>query len=50
MLKIFSFRNLLHNRAYNPSVICWVDQSDGCFKISNTTEFARTWGKMKANR
>ena len=46
----FSFRNLLHNPAYNPGVITWVDENIGCFKISNTAEFAKTWGKMKSNR
>ena len=43
-------RNLLHNMAYNPSVIAWVDEQGGCFKVTNTTEFARTWGRMKSNR
>ena len=47
---LYTCRNLLHNNAYNPSVISWVDESVGCFKISNTVEFARTWGKMKDNR
>ena len=49
-LPLLPLRNLLHNHAYNPSVITWVDENVGCFKISNTVEFARTWGKMKANR
>ena len=26
-------RNLLHNPGYNPSVIAWVDQIGGCFKV-----------------
>merc|ERR1719273_497535 len=43
-------RNLLHNPAYNPSVVAWVDDTEGCFKVTSTTEFARTWGKMKSNR
>ena len=43
-------RNLLHNTFYNPSVIAWVDEQGGCFKVTNTTEFARTWGHMKSNR
>lgn len=43
-------RNLLHNPAYNPSVVAWVDDVEGCFKVTSTTEFARTWGKMKSNR
>lgn len=43
-------RNLLHNMAYNPSVVAWVDEQAGCFKVTNTTEFARTWGRMKSNR
>jgi hypothetical protein len=43
-------RNLLHNPAYNPGVVTWVDESTGCFKVTSTTEFAKTWGKMKSNR
>jgi len=43
-------RNLLHNPAYNPSVVAWVDDDGGCFKVTNTTEFAKTWGRMKSNR
>ena len=43
-------RNLLHNTSYNPSVIAWVDHESGCFKVNNTLEFARTWGRMKSNR
>ena len=43
-------RNLLHNPAYNPSVVTWVDESTGCFKVTSTIEFAKTWGKMKSNR
>ena len=26
-------RNLLHNPGYNPSVIAWVDDVGGCFKV-----------------
>merc|ERR550517_2225240 len=43
-------RNLLYSPAYNPSIVAWVDQAAGCFKVSSTVEFARTWGRMKANR
>ena len=43
-------RNMLHNRAYNPTVISWVDESQGKFKVNNTVDFARTWGLMKSNR
>jgi len=43
-------RNLLHNPGYNPSVIAWVDDVGGCFKVTNTLEFAKTWGRMKSNR
>ena len=28
-------RNLLHNPGYNPSVIAWVDETAGCFKVRN---------------
>jgi hypothetical protein len=41
---------MLHNRAYNPSVVAWVDEETGCFKVNSTTDFAKTWGNMKANR
>ena len=27
-------RNMLHNPGYNPSVIAWVDDQAGCFKVS----------------
>lgn len=43
-------RNLLHNQYYNPRIISWVSDTHGIFKVSNTLEFARTWGRMKANR
>jgi len=43
-------RNLLHSPAYNPSTVAWVDESAGCFKVTSTTEFAKTWGRMKSNR
>ena len=43
-------RNLLHNPGYNPSVVAWVDDDGGCFKVTNTLEFAKTWGRMKSNR
>ena len=40
-------RNLLHNPAYNPSVVAWVEEAGGCFKVTNTSEFAKTWGLYK---
>ena len=43
-------RNLLHSPAYNPSTVAWVDEESGCFKVTSTSEFARTWGRMKVNR
>merc|ERR1719350_1996578 len=43
-------RNLLHSPAYNPSTVAWVDETAGCFKVTSTTEFAKTWGRMKSNR
>ena len=43
-------RNLLHNGAYNPAVVAWVNEAAGVFKVANTAEFARTWGLMKSNR
>ena len=32
------------------SVVAWVDEAVGCFKVANTSEFAKTWGCMKSNR
>lgn len=43
-------RNMLHSPAYNPSTVAWVDEIGGCFKVTSTTEFAKTWGRMKSNR
>ena len=43
-------RNLLHNRFYNPKIVSWVSDTHGIFKVTNTLEFARTWGLMKSNR
>jgi hypothetical protein len=40
----------IDNRSYNPQVVSWVNETDGVFKISNTNEFAKTWGRMKLNR
>ena len=31
-------------------MVNWISETDGIFKISNTMEFARTWGEMKVNR
>ena len=27
-------RNLLHNDAYNPSVVAWLEEEEGSFKIN----------------
>ena len=43
-------RNLLHNLYYNPAVVTWVDQSSGCFRVTDTSLLAQTWGDMKQNR
>ncbi|XP_040580915.1 uncharacterized protein [Lepeophtheirus salmonis] len=43
-------RNLIHNDAYNPRVLSWVNESKGIFKVNQTAEYAQTWGKMKRNR
>ena len=43
-------RNMLHNTSYNPKIISWVNETAGVFKVNNTAEFARTWGRMKSNR
>ena len=41
---------MLHNGAYNPKVVSWVNEISGVFKVNNTGDFAQTWGKMKSNR
>ena len=41
---------MLHNGAYNPKVVSWVNEISGVFKVNNTGDFARTWGQMKSNR
>ena len=43
-------RNMLHNDFYNPRVIGWVSEAQGVFKVTNTVDFAQTWGRMKSNR
>ena len=43
-------RNMLHNDSYNPRVIGWVSEAQGVFKVTNTVDFAQTWGRMKSNR
>ena len=41
---------MLHNDYYNPRIISWVSESLGIFKVTNTVDFAQTWGRMKSNR
>ena len=41
---------MLHNDFYNPRVIGWVSEAQGVFKVTNTVDFAQTWGRMKSNR
>ena len=39
-------RNLLHNPGYNPSVIAWVDDEGGCFKVCRVEEIKTLFEKM----
>ena len=39
-------RNLLHNPGYNPSVIAWVDDEGGCFKVCRVEEIQTLFEKM----
>ena len=39
-------RNLLHNPGYNPSVIAWVDDEGGCFKVCRVEEIGTLFEKM----
>ena len=34
-------RNLLYSPAYNPSIVAWVDQSVGCFKVYFKSSFEK---------
>jgi len=40
---------LLDDQDYNPRVISWVDENQRKFKVQDTDEFARLWGKHKKN-
>lgn len=42
-------RDLLHNRQYCPSLICWEDHSDGVFRFKNSEKVAKIWGSRKGN-
>merc|ERR1711988_1733990 len=37
------------NPQHNPSVLTWEDEKTGTFKINNTTQYAKLWGKKKNN-
>jgi len=41
--------SLLRDPGTNPSVITWVDEQKGKFKIVNSTRYAELWGKVKHN-
>lgn len=36
-------RNLLHNQSYNPDVVCWVSETQGIFKVTDTVKFGKAW-------
>ena len=38
-------RNLLYSPAYNPSIVAWVDQSVGCFKVFFFTSFFKVYSQ-----
>ena len=38
---------LLNNPLYSPSLISWVDQSQGIFRLNNTKSVAALWGRCK---
>ncbi|CAL8086140.1 unnamed protein product [Calicophoron daubneyi] len=40
-------RHLLNDPTYNPSLICWVDQTENIFKLVNSAAVARLWGEHK---
>jgi hypothetical protein len=41
--------SLLRDPQYNPSVITWEKEHEGVFFITDTTKFAKLWGKRKNN-
>jgi len=41
--------SLLRNPQYNPSIITWVDEAEGKFKIIKSDRYAELWGKVKGN-
>lgn len=40
-------RDLLHDPKYNPSIIQWENIMDGVFRIVDSAEVARLWGRTK---
>lgn len=40
-------RDLLHDPKYNPSIIQWENILDGVFRIVDSAEVARLWGRTK---
>lgn len=42
-------RNLLLNRKYCPSLICWENYDEGVFRFVQSEKVAQLWGSLKAN-
>lgn len=40
---------LIDNNYYNPSVLKWIDEDKGIFKVTNKEELARLWAKATQN-
>ncbi|XP_069678224.1 ETS-related transcription factor Elf-5-like isoform X2 [Periplaneta americana] len=51
MRKLWEFiRDLLLNRDYCPSLICWENYDEGVFRFVNSKGVAELWGKLKKNK
>ncbi|KAK2153947.1 hypothetical protein LSH36_281g10003 [Paralvinella palmiformis] len=42
-------RDVINDSRYNPEVIRWEDKEQGIFRIVNSAEIARMWGRKKNN-
>lgn len=43
-------RDLLLNKNYNPSLICWIDEKKGIFKVVDPTKVSALWALKKGRK
>jgi len=43
-------RDLLKEREYCPSLICWMDHENGVFRLVSGQKVAKLWGDKKGNK